>query len=381
MSDKKKDQGRIPEWAPQQADSKFATRIVPGVKDNVSVKETQPKDRHHNPKYDLDYLHKGILASDRTVLAKAITLIESNSPKHFSQAQELVKLLIPHSGKSIRIGITGVPGAGKSTFIETLGTWLIEQGHKVTVLAIDPSSTISKGSILGDKTRMEKLSRSESSFIRPSPSSGVLGGVARKTRETIIACEAAGYDVILIETVGVGQSEVTVRSIVDFFLLLQITGAGDDLQGIKKGIMELADLIAVNKADGENLTKAQSNAADIKQVLHYLQPATKGWTTTAVTCSALTGDNIPAIWQLINEFVKLTKASGAFEKRRTEQNMQWLDAMLTEALSNMFFSNKDLAEQYQIARQKVLSGEITPAIATNELIEFFKKQCLGQGLG
>lgn len=373
MSDKKKDPGRLPEWAPEKADSKFATRIVPGVEDKVRIKDTQHKDRPHNPEYKLDYLYKGILASDRTVLAQAITLIESNSPKHFSQAQELVKLLIPHSGKSIRIGITGVPGAGKSTFIETLGTWLIEQGHKVSVLAIDPSSTVSKGSILGDKTRMEKLSRSESSFIRPSPSSGVLGGVARKTRETIIACEAAGYDVILIETVGVGQSEVTVRSIVDFFLLLQITGTGDDLQGIKKGIMELADLIAINKADGENLIKAQSNAADIKQVLHYLQPATKGWTTTAITCSALTGDNIPKIWQLINDFIKVTQANEMFELRRTEQNLQWLDSMLMEALSNMFFSNKDLAEQYHKSRQKVLSGEITPAIATNELIELYKK--------
>ncbi|MFO7660849.1 MAG: methylmalonyl Co-A mutase-associated GTPase MeaB, partial [Candidatus Cloacimonadaceae bacterium] len=177
-----------------------------------------------------------------------------------------------------------------------------------------------------------------------------------------------------IETVGVGQSEVTVRSIVDFFLLLQITGAGDDLQGIKKGIMELADLIAVNKADGENLLKAQSNAVDIKQVLHYLQPATKGWSTTAITCSALTGDNIPEIWQLINDFVKVTQANGVFEQRRTEQNLQWLDSMLMEALSNLFFSNKDLAEQYQKSRQKVLSGEITPAIATNELIELYKKQ-------
>jgi len=373
MSDKKKDQGRLPEWAPEKADSKFASRVVPGVKAQDKVTTENVRARQHQVQYDLDHLYKGILASDRTILAKAITLIESNSQKHFNQAQELVRMLIPHSGNSIRIGITGVPGAGKSTFIETLGTWLIGQGHKVTVLAIDPSSSISKGSILGDKTRMEKLSRSDNSFIRPSPSSGVLGGVARKTRETIIACEAAGYDVILIETVGVGQSEVTVRSIVDFFLLLQITGAGDDLQGIKKGIMELADLIVVNKADGENLTKAQSNASEIKQVLHYLQPATKGWITTAITCSALTGHNIPEIWKIITDFTETIKASGVFEQRRTEQNIQWLDSMLMEALSNLFFSNKELNEHYLSLKQKVLLGETTPAVATNELIDLYKK--------
>lgn len=374
MSDKKKDPGRLPEWAPEIADSKFASRVVPGVKTQQQTANDHAKHRQHRLHYDIDHLYKGILASDRTVLAKAITLIESNSQKHFQQAQELVKRLIPHSGNSIRIGITGVPGAGKSTFIEALGTWLIGQGHKVTVLAIDPSSTISRGSILGDKTRMEKLSRSDSSFIRPSPSSGLLGGVARKTRETIIACEAAGYDVILIETVGVGQSEVTVRSIVDFFLLLQITGAGDDLQGIKKGIMELADLIVVNKADGDNQTKAQSNATEIKQILHYLQPATSGWTTTAVTCSAITGYNIPEIWQIILDFVKATKANGMFEQRRMEQNLQWLDAMLIEALSNLFFSNPALNEHYQELKRKVLSGEVTPAIATNELIDLFRQR-------
>ena len=374
MSDKKKDKERLPEWAPKDAGSVFASRVISG-KSNLVETRKHKNDSAQNTqiKYYTENLYSGILASDTTILSKAITLIESNSPKHFNQAQELVKMLIPHSGKSIRIGITGVPGAGKSTFIETFGIWLIEQGHRIAVLAIDPSSTISKGSILGDKTRMEKLARSDKGFIRPSPTSGALGGVARKTRETIIACEAAGYDVILIETVGVGQSEVTVRSIVDFFLLLQITGAGDDLQGIKKGVMELADLIAINKADGDNHARAETYRSEIKQVLHYIQPATSGWTTPAITCSALTGYNISEVWSQIIQCLNITKSNGTFEQRRINQSLQWLDSMLIEALSHLFFGSKELKDNYQNAKQRVLSGAITPAIATHELIELFKK--------
>jgi len=373
MSDKDKNKSRLPEWTPEDASSKFASRIVSGTSKQSESEKTDSKVAQPPARdYNIDLLYQGIVNSDRTTLSKAITLIESNSPNHFNRTQELVKRLIPYSGKSVRIGISGAPGVGKSTFIETFGTWLIEQGHKVAVLAIDPSSTISKGSILGDKTRMEKLSRLENSFIRPSPSSGVLGGVARKTRETIIACEAAGYDIILIETVGVGQSEVTVRSIVDFFLLLQITGAGDDLQGIKKGIMELADLIVINKADGDNLAKAEVCKSEIKHVLHYIQPATIGWITPAVTCSALNGTNVPEIWKLVVEFNDVTNKNGAFEQRRVNQNLQWLDSMLMEALSHLFFGNKEIAGHYQIAKQNVLSGEITPAIATQQLIELFK---------
>jgi LAO/AO transport system kinase len=252
--------------------------------------------------------------------------------------------------------------------------WLIGQGHRVAVLAIDPSSTISKGSIMGDKTRMEKLSRDPNSFIRPSPSSGVLGGVARKTRESMILCEACGYDIILIETVGVGQSEVTVRSMVDIFLLLQITGAGDDLQGIKKGIMELADLILINKADGDNLLKAETARGEIHQVLHYLQPATPGWNSIALTCSALTGHNIPEVWQQIDSFVQNTHVSGTWQIRRKNQLSEWLDALLLEALSQTFFGNQTLNALYKSAKQDVLSGGITPTAAVYALIDHFHRQ-------
>ncbi len=372
MTDKKKPDTRLPEWAPKDAGSEFATRVVSGeTKQHKAINENTHVSRSHGA-VDIDKLFNGVVEGNITVLSKAITLIESNSHKHFEPAQELIKRLLPHAGKSIRIGITGVPGAGKSTFIETFGTWLIAQGHKVAVLAIDPSSTISKGSILGDKTRMEKLSRSQSSFIRPSPSSGVLGGVARKTRETIIACEAAGFDIILIETVGVGQSEVTVRSIVDFFMLMQITGAGDDLQGIKKGIMELADLVVVNKADGTNELKADTTKNELIQVLHYLQPATTGWNTPAMTCSALTGLNIPEIWEQISTFLSITRGNGVFEQRRSGQNLEWLDSMLTEALTQLFFHDKGIADSYNNSKKLILAGKLTPAIAAIKLIDMFK---------
>jgi LAO/AO transport system kinase len=373
MSEKKTGR-RMPEWAPEKADSKFASRVVSGDAAKSAHKSKKQITIHNAiAQYNIDELFAGVLASDRTILSKAITLIESNSTRHFEPAQELIKRLIPYSGKSIRIGITGVPGAGKSTFIETFGTWLIGQGHQVSVLAIDPSSTISKGSILGDKTRMEKLSRLDASFIRPSPSAGVLGGVARKTRETIITCEAAGYDIILIETVGVGQSEVTVRSLVDFFLLLQITGAGDDLQGIKKGIMELADMVAISKADGDNIQKAEVTKAEIKQVLHYLQPVTSGWTTAALACSALTGYNIPQIWDAIADFSRITRANGVFTERRNNQQLEWLDTMLKEALSNLFFSSARIKALYESNRWDIISGETTPVIAANRLIDCFTK--------
>ena len=261
---------RKPEWTHVNSGKEFASEIVTGTK-KLKTK-TAPPLKEKN--YDLKTLVKGVREGNRTLLAKAITLIESNAEKHFLPTQELIKELLPYSGNSIRIGITGVPGAGKSTFIENFGLYLIEQGHKVAVLAIDPSSTISKGSILGDKTRMELLSRNPKSFIRPSPSAGILGGVARKTRETIILCESAGYDVILIETVGVGQSETTVRSMVDFFLLMQIAGAGDELQGIKRGIIELADLIVINKADGDNIARTELAKRELQNVLHYIRNST-----------------------------------------------------------------------------------------------------------
>jgi len=374
MNKKEKSKNKLPEWNTEANSKKFASRIVSGihqtnVKPNTKKSALNVKQHYNN----IDNLCTEILHFNRTALSLAITLIESNSPKHFAISQELIRKLLPYFGNSIRIGITGVPGAGKSSFIEALGIFLIENGHKVAVLAIDPSSTISKGSILGDKTRMEKLSRYDNSFIRPSPSSGVLGGVARKTRETIIACEAAGFDVILIETIGVGQSEITVRSIVDFFILVQITGSGDELQTIKKGIIELADLILINKADGDNILKAELTRNECAQMMQYIQPITKDWNTPVLTSSALTGLNIERTWTVINQFMEITKENGFFELRRINQQIEWLHTMLLEALTNTFFSNKALSDKYKQLQNSVLEGSLTPTSAVNLLIENYIK--------
>ena len=358
---------RKPEWAPPDAGSEFASKVVSGASPTASneLGSSKPKISRH---YDLAALVEGVKASNRTILSKAITMIESNSPKHFELGQELLKQLLPDSGKSVRIGITGVPGAGKSTFIESFGLWLIEQGKKVAVLAIDPSSSISKGSILGDKTRMELLSRKQESFIRPSPSSGVLGGVARKTRETIILCEAAGYDVILIETVGVGQSETAVRSMVDFFLLMQIAGAGDELQGIKKGIIEIADLIVVNKADGDNVQRAEATKQDYLNVLHYLRNSTPGWQTRALTCSSLTGEGIKEIWEEIISFIKTTEDNGYFDARRTMQNTEWFEALIKESVLHQFYQQTNIKKALPELKQKVADSIIPVALAVKELL-------------
>ncbi len=363
MPDKRK-----PEWVPPDAGPEFASSVVPAAAAKDSAKTSPWRQKHHQA-HNLDRLGKGIRDGDRTVLSRAITLIESNSTKHFEPGQELIKRLLPLSGNSIRIGITGFPGAGKSTFIENFGMLLIERGHKVAVLAVDPSSSLSKGSILGDKTRMEKLSRAEHSFIRPSPSGGVLGGVARKTRETIVLCEAAGFDVILIETVGVGQSEITVRSMVDFFLLMQIAGAGDELQGIKKGIMELADLIVVNKADGENIPAAQIAKGELNHALHYLQPSTKGWKTSAVLCSALNGTGLADILEQIETFIRHTRDTGVFQSRRDLQTSQWFEALLNEAILNKFFSRHEVMDKLNALRSEVRSGTLPVAKAVAHITE------------
>ena len=286
-----------PDWTPANAGDEFAVRVVKGIQSSSMPADKAYSGSRTGDKKEIDLKRKnlsvddyvtGVLSFDRNILARTITLIESNNPTHHNTAQEVLTKLLPHSGKSLRIGITGVPGAGKSTLIEALGMYLIKQGHKIAVLTVDPSSTVTKGSILGDKTRMENLSKEKNCFIRPSPSGGNLGGVTRKSRETITACEAAGFNIILIETVGVGQSEVTVRSMVDFFLLVLIAGAGDELQGIKRGIMELTDAILINKADGDNEKKANIARSDYNNALHYLQPATKGWNSQAFSGSALT---------------------------------------------------------------------------------------------
>ncbi|MBQ5921279.1 MAG: methylmalonyl Co-A mutase-associated GTPase MeaB, partial [Selenomonadaceae bacterium] len=282
-----------PSWVPEEKDDKFACSVmsgIEGVKDtttgniNPMLASGKMKPKRRLIMSEDEYVD-GVLKGDRMVLSRAITLIESNSSKHFVKAQRVLQRLLPHTGKALRIGITGVPGAGKSTIIEAFGNMLCDRGHRVAVLSVDPTSSVTRGSILGDKTRMGTLSRRQEAYIRPSPAGGTLGGVARKSRETMLMCEAAGYDVILIETVGVGQSETTVRSMVDFFMLVVLTGAGDDLQGIKKGIMELADAIVINKADGDNLLKAKVARGEYERMIEYIRPATEGWQTHAYTCS------------------------------------------------------------------------------------------------
>ena len=358
-----------PEWTPENAGEEFAVKVVKGVnqKSSRSVKNV----KKYEPTIE-DYV-SGVLNNQRTLLAKTITLIESNSQKHFEIAHDVLQKLLPHSGNSIRIGITGVPGAGKSTFIETLGMFLIEQGHKVAVLTVDPSSSVTKGSILGDKTRMEKLSREVNCFIRPSPSGGTLGGVTRKSRETITVCEAAGYDVILIETMGVGQSEITVRSMVDFFLLVMISGAGDELQGIKKGVIEIADALVINKADGENEPKANIAKTEYAHALHYLLPATEGWKTNAFTCSALTGNNIPELWGVINKFKKITSASGVFSERRKTQSLEWVYRMIEDELKSDFYNNKNVKSILPAIKSEVLNEKLLPIEAAKILLKKFNE--------
>ncbi|MDR3076993.1 MAG: methylmalonyl Co-A mutase-associated GTPase MeaB, partial [Synergistaceae bacterium] len=326
-----------PEWTPEDGGAEFATRVMDGVRaahDGMAESDavTPPHPRAKRRELAVGDYVGGVLSGDRVILSRAITLVESNAQPHFETAARVVKEILPHSGKSVRVGITGVPGAGKSTFIDALGFRLCDRGHKVAVLAVDPSSSVTKGSILGDKTRMENLSRHKNAFIRPSPSGGTLGGLTRKSRETMLMCEAAGYDVILVETVGVGQSEAAVRSMVDFFLLMVLTGAGDELQGIKKGVMELADAIIVNKADGGNVVKADATRAEYDRILHYLRPATEGWETKAHKCSAATGDGIDEIWELIGRFMETVKRSGVFGERRRQQVLSWVYTMVEDYL-------------------------------------------------
>lgn len=313
-------------------------------------------------------LEQGIRSGDRTLLARAITLVESNAPAHQAQAQELLDRLMPETGNSLRVGITGVPGAGKSTMIDTLGSMLCEKGHKVAVLAVDPSSSVTKGSILGDKTRMEKLLGHKTAFVRPSPTGGCLGGVARKTRETLLLCEAFGFNVILLETVGVGQSEVTVRSMVDFFLLVMISGAGDELQGIKKGVIELADAIVVNKADGDNIRKARMAKAEYNRVLSFLHPCTEGWQTKAYMASALTREGVPELWEKIQLFKETVQGNGVFEKRRQEQNLDWMHELLNEALRQRFLANTVMHQRLKDVSGSVARGEVPPVKAVEDLI-------------
>lgn len=369
-------QDQKPEWVDESNPEQFATVIRKGreapkteMKQSGSFKFVKPQQR----KLNLDEIIREMQAGNRTALGKAITLIESNASHHFDQAQELLQKIMPHTGNSVRIGISGVPGAGKSTFIEAFGLYLCSKGHKVAVLAVDPSSTVTGGSILGDKTRMEDLSRNENAFIRPSPSEGTLGGVHRKTRETMLLCEAAGYDVILIETVGVGQSEAIVRGMVDYFMLLVITGAGDELQGMKKGIMELADGIVVNKADGSNKPLALKTKEEYNRILHFLQPATKGWQTEAYTCSAKTGEGISELWDVIERFMAFIQKSGVFEERRRLQVKDWMKSLITEQLHKVFYQNPEIKKILPVLENQVMSGTKTVSTAVSEAFKHFFK--------
>ena len=369
-----------PDWAPGNPGREFACEVMKGVPGGhegmasyaKTVRKAAPAARRDKLLVE-DYV-AGVRRGDRMILSRAITLIESNSPQHAAIAQQVLQQLLGDTGKSIRIGITGVPGAGKSTFIEALGCRLCHKGHKVAVLAVDPSSSITKGSILGDKTRMENLAREENAFIRPSPSSGTLGGVTRKSRETLLLCEAAGYDVILVETVGVGQSEITVRSMVDFFLLVALTGAGDELQGMKKGVMEIADAILINKADGDNRQKAEMVRVDYERMIHYLRPATEGWLTRACTCSAYSGYGIDAVWDMIDEFCSKTKASKVFSRRRQKQTLDWVYALVEEHLRAVFYQNEQVKACRPKLEQEILAGRMPATLAAQQLIAAFEQQ-------
>jgi LAO/AO transport system kinase len=367
-----------PEWTPEGGGTEFTTRVMDGVRavhNGMSASPVAPQSSSSYPKRrELavgDYVD-GVLSGDRTILSRAITLAESNSPAHFEIASQVIKAILPHSGGSTRVGITGVPGAGKSTFIDALGSRLCDAGHKIAVLAVDPSSSVTKGSILGDKTRMENLSRNKNAFIRPSPSGGTLGGLTRKSRETLLLCEAASYDVILVETVGVGQSEAAVRSMVDFFLLMVITGAGDELQGIKKGVMELADAILINKADGNNVVKANTTRSEYDRILHYLRPATEGWETKAHTCSAATGDGIDEIWTVVGKFMENVKASAVFAERRKQQTLSWIYTMVEDYLKQKFYGCERVKSECPSVESKVVSGEMSATEAALELIRIFE---------
>lgn len=317
----------------------------------------------------------GIRSGNRAMLSKAITLTESSLPAHNELAQEIIEKCLPWSGRSIRVGITGVPGVGKSSFIEALGMQLIRNNRKLAVLAIDPSSERSKGSIMGDKTRMEQLSAEQQAFIRPSPSAGSLGGVARKTRENIILCEAAGYDTIFIETVGVGQSETVVHSMVDFFLLLMLAGAGDELQGIKRGIMEMADAIAITKADGENIERAERAAGEYTNALHLFPPSPSGWTPRVLKCSSKTGKGIADVWDTILEYVELTRENGFFERNRLDQSRYWMYETIEQNLKDSFYYDPRIQKMLEKYEKMVLKGETTPFTPARALLEkYFKRR-------
>ena len=355
------------EYLDQHHDS--ALNVAEGVADQPVVNPYFVRRKRRT--FTTDEYVEGILQGNITILAQAITLVESNNPAHYAQAQEIIERCLPHSGKSVRIGITGVPGAGKSSFIEAVGNMITSLKHKLAVLAIDPSSERSGGSILGDKTRMESICHNPDIFVRPSPSAGSLGGVARKTRETIVLCEAAGFDVIFIETVGVGQSETAVHSMVDMFMMLQISGAGDELQGIKRGIMEMADGIIINKCDGNNVEKSQLAASHFRNALHLFPTPESGWEPEVLCYSGFYGIGIKEIWDMVYRYVDFVKANGYFEHRRAEQAKYWMYESINESLRNSFFQNPTIETMLHLEEQAVLNGEKTSFVAAKQLLDTY----------
>jgi len=322
---------------------------------------------------DIETSIAGVLAGNHRILAKTITLIESSLPGHQAASQTILERLLPHTGKAVRLGITGVPGVGKSCLIEALGLMLVEQGLKVAILAVDPSSTRSGGSILADKTRMGNLSSDSRAFIRPSPSGGTLGGVARKTRETMLVCEAAGFDLIVVETVGIGQSEITVASMVDFFLVLILAGAGDELQGIKKGFLELADALAINKADGDNLVRAGIAQRDYQTALHLLRPASPNWSPPVVMCSAKERTGIDAIWSIVLKHRDVMSASGEREANRRRQALAWMWSLVEEGLRDRFDRHPEIQKQLPRLAREVENGRLPPTAAAGQLLAFLDR--------
>ena len=341
----------------------------------TKAKAPPPSKKHAAPRSGnstADFAER-LVAGDRAILGRAITLIESGNEADRPRADELLLQLLPHAGSSYRVGVTGVPGVGKSTFIDTLGVNLTGQGHRVAVLAVDPSSSRTGGSILGDKTRMEHLSRDPNAFIRPSPSAGTLGGVTRTTREVMLLCEAAGYDIILVETVGVGQSEIAVSEMVDFFLVLAIAGAGDELQGIKRGLLELADMIAVNKADGDNEERALRAASDYASALHIMSSRSPNWSPPVVTCSALKNRGLDTLWSKVEECREALTASGEFDETRRRQRLRWTWAMVEDRLIGDLKRSPKVKEIVNSLEEDVLQGRLTPAMAADRIIMAFRK--------
>ncbi|GAB6012633.1 methylmalonyl Co-A mutase-associated GTPase MeaB [Viscerimonas tarda] len=330
--------------------------------------------RFKRKSYTVSEYVEGILKGNISILGQAVTLIESSRPEHQIIAQEVIEKCLPYAGNSVRVGITGVPGAGKSTSIDAFGMHVLKQGYKLAVLAIDPSSEVSKGSILGDKTRMERLSIAPNAFIRPSPSAGSLGGVARKTRETIVLCEAAGFDRIFIETVGVGQSETAVHSMVDFFLLIQLAGTGDELQGIKRGIMEMADGIIINKADGNNIEKAKLAQSHFKNALHLFPLSESGWSPRVLTYSGYYEKGIAEIWNMIDEYIAFVRKNRYFERRRNEQSKYWMYETINERLKTEFYSNTAVQEELGLCEQDVLNSQMSSFIAASKVLDIYFKQ-------